>query len=346
MVHIPKPTKSVAERLADQRANQETIAERLARQRREQETVAERLARQRREQRGIQEGEADFFGRGGPTAPTIRDDSGDRSGNTQASRILNMRLFRLPDGTWITPRNMAEVLAKLRKGGTDQDGNRLLGYRGPWFPTIPADVPAFMQSDQFIKVFRGLTAFLATGQPPGSKTPPVVFDPTGFGDPAGGGFGSIGPVYQAPDEAAVKEALQGFQVAVTGQLDDPLLDKAVAEYLTTHKQDFDDKNVQHDPFQAAKTIIRSSESYKDIHKLRKESVDELSWVTTQQGRLRTLGLTSEQSEQLGIKLARVGASQEAAEDAGNTAFFKSTGRVAKDQRDSLKASARSVLGLL
>ncbi len=241
----------------------------------------------------------------------------------------------MPNGFWMTPNNMAAF--------RDRD---FKGYNGPWFPQRQEDLVAFMRSDQYIKLFRELTSFLAGGKPgqpnAGQELP---LNPPGSGG-GGGGFGSIGAVYQAPDEDAVKEALQGFQVAVTGQLEDELLDQAVAEYLTTHKQDFDDPNAQHDPFQAAKKIIRGSASYKDIHKLRPESENELAWVTTQQGRLRTLGLTSNQSEQLGIKLARVGASQEAAQDAGQTAFFKNTGRVAKDQRDSLKASARSVLGLL
>ncbi len=262
-------------------------------------------------------------------------DGDDRSGNNQATLILNMRLFKFPDGTWITPRNMNAVFASMKADG----------YTGPWFPHIPADIPAFRDSMAYHGVWLAITEFLA-----GNKSQRTGVDPSiDLNLPAAdsfGGFGSVGPVYQAPDEGAVKEALQGFQVAVSGQLDEGLLDQAVSEYLTVHRQDFDDKGQQHDPFQAAKTVIRSSDAYKDIHKLRKKSDDELQWVTSQQGRLRTLGLTSEQSEQLGIKLARVGANQEAAQDAGQSAFFKSTGRVAKDQRDSLKASARSVLGLL
>ncbi len=258
------------------------------------------------------------------------------SPDAQDQGFSDLRLFRMPNGFWMTPSNMAAFRARDFKG-----------YNGPWFPQRQEDLVAFMRSDRYIKLFRELTRFLATGNDTG-KTDASVIDLDGLGAGLGSGFGSssFGAVYQAPDEDAVKEALQGFQVAVTGQLDDLLLDQAVAEYLTTHKQDFDDPNAQHDPFQAAKVIIRGSESYKDIHKLRPESENELAWVTTQQGRLRTLGLTSEQSEQLGIKLARVGASQEAAQDAGNTAFFKNTGRVAKDQRDSLKSSARAVLGLL
>ncbi len=250
--------------------------------------------------------------------------------------FLHLKLFRLPNGNWVTPGNMGAAYASIFRGQ---------GYRGPWFPQREDQLRAFMRSDAYIKLFRELTAFLAGGGPGPNAGQEIPLNLPGSGGGLGG-FGSVGPVYQAPDEDAVKEALQGFQVAVTGQLEEELLDEAVATYLTTHKKDFDDTGAQHDPFVAAKKIIRGSASYKDIHELRPESENELAWVTTQQGRLRTLGLTSAQSEQLGIKLARVGASQEAANDAGSVAFLKATGRVASDQRDSLKRSARSVMSLL
>ena len=72
----------------------------------------------------------------------------------------------------------------------------------------------------------------------------------------------------------------------------------------------------------------------------------MAWVTSQQGRLRMVGLSAEQSETLGIKLARVGSSAEATQDAGERAFFGSTGRLAKEQRESLKSTAANVMGLL
>ncbi len=282
-----------------------------------------------------QEPKVTFGPTSGPAAP------GSVAGTGQHPRhpaeFLNTKLFRLPNGSWITPRNMSAARSAVFKG-----------YNGPWFPQRQDELVAFMRGDGFIKLFRELTSFLAGGQggQPNAGQDLFLNLPGGGGGGGGFGSGSFGPVYQAPDEEAVKEALQGFQVAVTGQLEEDLLEQATAEYLSTHRKDFDDKNQQHDPFVAAKEIIRTSASYKDIHKLRPESDDELQWVTTQQGRLRTLGLTSAQSEQLGIKLARVGASAEAAQTAGEIAFFRQTGRVQQDQRDSLKASARSVLGLL
>ena len=166
-------------------------------------------------------------------------------------------------------------------------------------------------------------------------------------DPKGpGGGGARGPVYQKPDRDAVEEFLQTFQVATTGQLEQGLLDQAVDSYLTTHRQDFDDKNQRHDPQVAAYNVIRNSTTYKDIHELRPESENEMQWVTGQQARLRMVGLNTQESQRLGIQLARVGANAEANRDAANQAFLGTTGRVAKDQRNSLKKSASAVLGLL
>ena len=314
-----------------------SIEEKLRRQKNRTRTLAEILKDQRENQIRIKDLLPGGGGGSGGGGGLGSGDIGDRSGNSQASRILNIRLFKLPNGVWITPRNMASTHATLVADG----------YSGPWFPTIPGDVPAWMKAGggvQYEAVWHALREFMKGGTFEAEQAAKEIELPGA--DDGGDGFGSFGPVYVAPDEAAVREALQGYQVAVTGQLESELLDSAVETYLTTHKKDFDSKGEQHDPFQAAKEIIRGSASYKDIHELRPESDDELAWVTSQQGRLRTLGLTSEQSEQLGIKLARVGASAEGAQGAGEKAFFQSTGRVQRDQRDSLKNTAKQVLSLL
>lgn len=249
------------------------------------------------------------------------------------------RLFKQPSGLWVTVGNMAAALKDYRS----------FGYTGPWFPSVSEGLHAFIRSSDYLEVYNALTKF--NSEAPGAGQGEEVFDLEAFlagiaDSLAGGGRGAGGPIYQAPDGDAVRESLEGYQVAVSGQVDEDLLTQAVDEFLTVHRQDFDDKGAQHDPFVAAKSIIRSSDAYKDIHKLRPKGVNELAWVTQQQGRLRTLGLDDAQSEQLGIKLARVGASQQAAASAGQKAFFQSTGRVQQDQRNSLKASARAVMGLL
>lgn len=177
------------------------------------------------------------------------------------------------------------------------------------------------------------------------KTQDEIF---GFGDPdpGGAGTGLRGPVYVAPDEAAVFEFLESFVVATTGMMDDELTQQAVDQYLKIHKINFDDKGQEHDASLAARNVIRGSSAYKDIHELRPESSNEMQWVTSQQGLLRQLGVSAQESEELGIKLARLGATTAANKSAGERTFFSSSGRIADDQRNRLKKSATDVLGLL
>jgi hypothetical protein len=161
-----------------------------------------------------------------------------------------------------------------------------------------------------------------------------------------GGGGRVGPVYVAPDRAEVEDNLQAYQVAVTGSLDEGLLADAVDAFMSTHRKDFNSKGQSYDPVTAAKKVIQNSAAYLDIHELRPESTSELTWVTDQQQRLRMVGLDAQQAEALGIKMARIGATQEATIEAGERAFMSATGRVAATQRESLKSTARAVLGLL
>ena len=162
----------------------------------------------------------------------------------------------------------------------------------------------------------------------------------------GSGFGRIGPVYVRPDELQVTEFLKSYVVATTGTIDDPLTAQAVERYLNAHRQNFDNPGQDIDALLAAQTVVRDSAVYKDIHELRPEGQDEMTWVTSQQGLLRQLGVSSTDSEKLGIKLARVGASRAANKAAGERTIFSSSGRIAEDQRKRLKDSASAVMGLL
>lgn len=223
--------------------------------------------------------------------------------------------------------------------------SRQEGYQG--VGTGPLDERFFRSGgdrmDRWLKFVKDMQAFQVarSGGLPDAFGIQIRRPPT---DPGGGGF--AGPKYQAPDRDAVEEFLKPFQVAVTGSLQEDILEAAIDQYLTTDRQDFDDKNARHDPGVAAKNVIRNSSAYKDVQELRPDSEDELQWVTKQQTRLRMVGLGSAEAQNLGIQLARVGAGEEAAKEAGEGAFFSGTGRVARSQRASLKRSASAVMGLL
>ena len=165
----------------------------------------------------------------------------------------------------------------------------------------------------------------------------------------GGGRGSAAAVYRAPDEAALREQLKTYVVAVTGTLSKGVLDKAVAAYLAADRQDFDaavSGGAEVDPFTAAKQVVRSSAEYKDVHQQRPESVDELDWVTDRQAKLRQLGLSGSRAESLGVAQARMGANDQALLQAGEMQFSTDTGRLLESQKQKIKQSARAVVGLV
>ena len=269
----------------------------------------------------------------GGEAPSSGDPGGE--GDTVAFDVGNFVVWRSPDtGEKLFANDFDAFMAQIRASE---------GYRGPAFSSSMFDESFMSGGGAWIGVIRELNAWAR--EPKGEQKKEFVFDPGIFGSGLDG-RGAQGPTYVKPDRAAVEEGLKPFQIAVTGTLQQGILDESVDTYLATHRKDFDSKGQRHDPLVAAQNVIRNSSAYKDIHELRPESESEMSWVTGQQARLRMVGLNSEQSESLGIQLARIGASEEAGKEAGQTAFFRSTGRVHQDQRAKLKRSASSVLGLL
>ncbi len=100
----------------------------------------------------------------------------------------NMKIFRLPDGNWVTVGNSGQGLSFLRSQG----------YRGIWFPTDPGALQRFLASDGSIRVYRMVNEWFKGLSE--KKEEDKEFDFEGFlaglFPGGGGGFGSIGPVYQ------------------------------------------------------------------------------------------------------------------------------------------------------
>lgn len=167
----------------------------------------------------------------------------------------------------------------------------------------------------------------------------------------GGGRGGLAPVYESPNRQALEQTIKSYLVAVTGTNRPELLRQAVDAYLANDRKEFDRQvagtgGEQIDPMQAVYGVIRGSNEYKVIHELRPDSVDELDWVTSRQGKLRQIGLSANQSERLGIMQAQVGSNDDAIVDAAEMQFNTDTGRLLRSQRESLKQSARAVVGLV
>ena len=167
------------------------------------------------------------------------------------------------------------------------------------------------------------------------------------GGGGGGGGGAIGPVYVKPDQRAVREQVKNYVVATLGKLNDGLINDATQKYMAAHKGAFNKRETEAvDPWQDVQAVVRGDAGYKAIHGLRPEGVDEMEWVTSDQGLLRQLGLSAKASEQVGINTATSGASDQAVQTAGQVAQQGSTGRLLEVQRDSLARSASAVARLI
>jgi hypothetical protein len=264
------------------------------------------------------------------------------SGQTQGNNLLGSTvLWRSPDGIFtIEFGTYRQDIGALRQSG----------FRGS-FPTLQQ-----LQAGDS-SALKGLTRRLNywwNTEEEGTDTQQRADDDlfskigdetTGPGSGRGRGSGPIAPIYNPRDRVEVEESLKGYLVAVNGRLDGNLLAEAADKYMAVDRANFDN-DTQINAFLAAQNLIRASSAYKDIHELRPESSDEMEWVTSQQGLLRQLGVSDLVSEDLGIDLARVGASVEGAKQAGQKAFTRSSGRIHRDQREVLKAAGRAAMGLV
>jgi hypothetical protein len=168
-----------------------------------------------------------------------------------------------------------------------------------------------------------------------------------FGSGSGSGSGRRGaaaPVYQAPDEGAVRESVRNYVVATVGTDNERIIREATKAVMRADRAAWDGQSV--DPTQVMKDTVRAFDEYQAIHQQRPASVDELQWVTQPQGKLRQLGLSAEQAENLGIAQAQAGASDEALVRAGAIKFQQTTGRTLDVKKKSLQNSMRGALSVL
>ena len=230
--------------------------------------------------------------------------------------------------------------------GLDPEGGSFdadLGY----FPLIPTNLKQdYVGSSNHKALVRILDRY-ASGSLRGTEGEGLVInDPSGGG---GGGGGSRGPsraAYRMPDRDAITEMVRTYVVAVLGEDNGGAVNQGVDAYFKAHRADYDQPNQDVDPQQAVKGSVRANQTYKDIHSLRPEGIDELQWVTSTQAKLRSIGYSSAGAEQLGIKLATVAASDSAVLAAGESAQFADTSRLAQGQKQTLKSKISDAMGLV
>ena len=307
----------------------------------------------------------------------------DPVGSTLLSRIFNSSRQTTSKhgyydprlGTYVPPGSPINVKG-ADTGGDYVGGDSTIGWyqdpnTGEWIRVTPngirstgADFPANLtqrEAEEWVSRVPGVVGF-----PTGENGELLDITETGSGSGSGSGSGRaapqfLAPNYMPPPEEQVRDQVKAYVVATTGTARKELIDQGVREYLAADRANYDAQVTAErgrvlnqtvstitstDPWSAVKTAVQGSSAYKVIHNLRPESVDEMEWVTSRQGKLRQLGLSAEQSERLGIMQSQAGSNDEAIVDAAEMQFNADTGRLLSSQRDSLKRKASAVLGLV
>lgn len=167
----------------------------------------------------------------------------------------------------------------------------------------------------------------------GMQVAEATYQPTDLGIPGlgggggGGGGGFSGPVYVEPDRRVVEDFVKGTMVSLIGTVAEKDLDRIVDIYMKDHRRDFDTEDKQIDPQQSVVEAIRSTADYKKIHKLRKPSEDERTWIAQRQQAAEKGGLTRGQQEDFAITQATVGGDTADVVDAASLAQFQGSGSV-------------------
>jgi len=161
--------------------------------------------------------------------------------------------------------------------------------------------------------------------------------------------GPVAPVYSPPDEAVAAEQVRNYVVATTGTANQQIIDEATKVLMAKDRESWNARingEAQIDAWQATKESVRSSRAYGAVHSGRPDSVDEMEWVTGRQAKFRQLGLAAPAAEVAGINAAISGATDEALVKSAQVTQMGDTGRLFRQQRESLKQSATAATRLL
>lgn len=132
-----------------------------------------------------------------------------------------------------------------------------------------------------------------------------------FGGGGGGGGGSraVGPVYVPPDRRAVEEMVRGQLISKLGKIDAAYVDNITDAYMRDHKRAWEGESI--DPNMTVLEEVRNTEDYKKIHQLRPDSIDENSWVSSQEAAFLQGGGRVSASQDRARDLAAAGATPDA-----------------------------------
>lgn len=143
----------------------------------------------------------------------------------------------------------------------------------------------------------------------------------------GGGFSAPEPVYTPPDRREVRDQVRGILVALVGTADNQRLERLTDKYMSAHKRAWENPEIGLEPRMDVYEDIRKSADYKNIHKLRPDTVEEADWVGTRTYLGERYGLSANRAQSFGINQAVAGTAQGDLEDAAAMYQVADSGRL-------------------
>ncbi len=163
--------------------------------------------------------------------------------------------------------------------------------------------------------------------------------------PTGGSGRSRAP-YVRPDERLVKSAIEGAWAQLTGSVDAAGVAIAIDAFFRDDRANYDNQGQQIDAMETVLAQIRTTDKYKAIHTLRKEGIDERTWISSKVGSLLSAGVSDQLAQELGVAQAQAGAAAGTVQQAGEIATLVGTGRSLDSHRAKMRESMAAGLGLL
>jgi hypothetical protein len=241
-----------------------------------------------------------------------------------------------------------EVLRKNREFGdyAADLGNRFLG---PAWQRLAESTPEGRDTARRLleaEASFGDTSKLLFGLPPDEVDPPPM-DPNlalldALNRIASGGGGSA-PQYVAPDRRVVKDTARGMLQGLIGsQWTEGQLEAYTDLYMNDHRRDWDVRERDIDPAQSVLEMIRGTDQYKNIHRLRPNGVDETQWLTTYQQAATRYGFANDLADSFAEEQATVGGQVGRLGDAAAVEQYNLRGQKRPELFDKFGAAATSM----
>jgi len=211
----------------------------------------------------------------------------------------------------------ARDFAKIRKSMRDNPGLWFTEGTGEYFGLLVPNSTAALNLEQMQGKGGGLfdmsepligavQEWMFNGIPNPNAISTEGRDP---GDTGGGGGGGGRARFVSPDRGTVEDTVRSQLIALVGEGAPQRVNELTDKWLDAYRKSWEIRQTggqDIDPNQTVLSLIRNQEDYKNIHSLRPDGSDEMTWISTRRNRLNQLGLTPEDADERAIRMAQLG----------------------------------------